>query len=804
MNSELSFGEQLRQHRVRAGLTQESLAERAGLTANAISALERGERRRPYPNTLRALAEALGLSAAERAALFALGAGRAPAQGVSSEHPSQHESGGAGKPPLAPDTLPVTNLPAPISSFVGRASELAELTRLLQTQRLVTLTGAGGSGKTRLALAAASAVASDIPDGVWLVELANLSDPNFVPETVGHALGLSEEAGKSCVATISGFLRSRAALLVLDNCEHLVDACAQLAERLLSACPRLRICATSRELLRVPGELTYLVPTLPVPAPDGAASPAEIARYDAVRLFVDRAATQQPGFQLTAANAEPVVAICRRLDGIPLAIELAAARVRTMPPAQLVERLDNSIRFLTGGSRTVTPRQQTLRGTLDWSYNLLDMAQQRLLRRLSVFIGGWDLETAEVVGATYDAQSEPVAEVLSRLAEQSLVVAEVGGASGRARYRMLEPVRQYALQLLEESGEAQYIRQRHAALYLALAEQIAPELRRAAKAPQLNQLGEEHDNLRAALAWALRNGDLEVAASLCWAIWPFWWIRGYHREGRRWLEQVRAQGALLPARVRSRLLMASMAIVYVQGDVAATQELADRLVVISQELGGDPHAEAYAHAGYGLLAMSRGELDLAITQLELSLPLLERAGEAGMAAQNHTWLGTALLLKGEREEATRRFEQGLAAGQRIGGPVAILIALFNLAQLALAAGDYALAARRLTEGLPICVAMGDQGNLIYFLEGLAVVAAATGDHQRGAQLFAAAERLLERIGQRGHTYYQLDQSLHQRTQAELQTHLGAAAFAAARAAGRAMPFEQVMAEALDVPRRLPS
>jgi predicted ATPase/class 3 adenylate cyclase len=377
------------------------------------------------------------------------------------------------------------NLPVQLTSFIGRKREMAEVKRLLAESRLLTLTGSGGCGKTRLALQVAADLLEEFPEGVWLVELAPLADPGLVPQAVASVLGLREEPGRSLTATLTDALRARSLLLVLDNCEHLLSACAQLVESLLHACPQLRVLASSREGLGIGGEQTYPVPSLSLPDPQRLPALDELQEYEAVRLFAERAGLSQPRFAVTAANAPSVVQVCRRLDGIPLAIELAAARMKALPVEKIAERLDDCFRLLTGGSRTALPRQQTLRALIDWSYNLLSEPERTLLRRVSVFAGGWTLEAAEAVcaGEAECAGAPPgplpgikaweVIDLLTSLVEKSLVMYEEQG--GEARYRLLETVRQYARDRLLETGEAAAVRGRHRDWCLALAERAEPE-----------------------------------------------------------------------------------------------------------------------------------------------------------------------------------------------------------------------------------------------------------------------------------------------------------------------------------------
>ena len=403
---------------------------------------------------------------------------------------------------------PTHNLPLQLTSFVGREREISEVEKLMTDHRLITLTGAGGSGKTRLAVALAAQMADRFEDGVWWVELAPLSDPRLVPQSVASVLRVQEPPGRSLTEAIADDLEDLEILLVLDNCEHLVPACAELANALLHACPGLRIVATSREALGVGGEVAWPVPPLSSPDPGNLPSTGELADIEAVRLFVERARYSVPDFALAAENAPSVGQICSRLDGIPLAIELAAARMGTLSVEQISGRLEHSLGLLSGRDRTAPERQRTLRGALDWSYELLEEEERELFGRLSVFAGGFTLEAAEAVCAGEGVESEHVLDLLSRLVEKSLVVVTERGGEGR--YRLLEKVRQYASEKLEEAGGAERTRERHARYYLALAEEAEPELLGARQEAWLGRLEAEHDNLRAVLQRALESGEADL------------------------------------------------------------------------------------------------------------------------------------------------------------------------------------------------------------------------------------------------------------------------------------------------------
>jgi non-specific serine/threonine protein kinase len=609
---------------------------------------------------------------------------------------------------------------------------------------------------------------------------------------------IGDEPARSPSDILARDLAATELLLVLDNCEHLVEACAELADALLRACPDLKILATSREPLRVVGETSLIVPSLSVPDPGRLPTAGDLAEYEAVRLFVERTQAVDPSFALMEQNASAVADVCRKLDGIPLAIELAAARTRVLTVELISEKLDDPLGLLTAGSRTAAARHRTLRATLQWSHGLLDEQEQELFRRLSVFAGGWDLEAAEAVGAAEPSEAGRVLDLLSGLVEKSLVVAEAE-ARGAVRYGMLEPVRQYAMERLEQGGEAEETRRRHAAFFLALAEEAHPKLREAPQVEWLGRLEKENGNLRAALSWALLANEIVTAARMGFALWVFWWIRSHQNEGRRWMEQILLGRDELPPRLRSRATIGAETMAYGQDDGEAVERYARELMELSGEAGGDSLAEAFAHAGLGLMATARGDFEAAREHLEKDLSLYQEAGEEGLAAQSHVWLGTVLLLQGDHEGARRRFEQGLALGQSMGDRVSICNALFNLAQLALARGDYEEAFRWFAQGIGPSEELGDRGNIAYILEGLGIVAGARGEAERAARLLGASEALRSAIGLRGLTYYRPDRALYERIEAGARSTLEEAAFEAAAQEGRAMSPERAIEYALEEP-----
>ncbi|MDP6514815.1 MAG: protein kinase [SAR202 cluster bacterium] len=494
--------------------------------------------------------------------------------------------------PLSSAASPAThpnNLPSRLTSFIGREQQIKEVRDLLSTARLVTLAGAGGCGKTRLSLQVASMALDEYPDGVWFVELAPVADPILVAQTVATTLGIREEPGQPLIATLSRSLQAKKMLLALDNCEHLVGACAKLVNTLLAACPELQVLATSRESLGVAGENVWRVSPLSAPGPDQAQTTERLMEYESVKLFVERAIAAEPTFTITNQTAPVVAQICQRLEGIPLAIELTAARVRVLSVEQIAERLEDRFRLLTGGARTVLPRQQTLRAAVEWGYDLLSEPEQALFNRLSVFAGGFTLEAVESAWAGEGVEEYEILDLVSSLVDKSLMVV-VDGAGGSARYGLLETLREYGWERLVERGESEETQRRHAACFVALAEEAEPELRGPQQVSWLERLEQEHDNVRAALSWSAESGDGETGLRLGGALWPFWLTRGYLSEGRE-----RLAGALaLPSGLegtatRANALNGLGNMALSQGDYSAAWALYEESLAIRRELREETH-----------------------------------------------------------------------------------------------------------------------------------------------------------------------------------------------------------------------
>jgi predicted ATPase len=563
---------------------------------------------------------------------------------------------------------------------------------------------------------------------------------------------------------------------------------------LIEACPGLTVLATSRAPLAVRGEREYPVPPLALPPTGRAPTEEEVIGSPSGQLFLERALATSPLFAITKGNAGAVAEICRRLAGLPLAIELAAAKTKFLDPPALLSRLDRAL--ATSWARDLPERQRTMRATLDWSHGLLSEPERELFGRLSVFAGGFTLSAAEAVGADADGRigAEDVLELVGSLVEQSLLTAETGG--GGARYGMLEPVRQYALERAEEHGEAEGARRRHAAHFLALAERAAAEIRGPAQVDRLEGLERENGNLRAAMSWAV-SGEAdegpEVAARLGWALWVFWWLRGHQEEGRASMETLLERD--LPVRLRARVVQVANSMAYTQGDFEACGRYSREALELSRR-AGDGLCEAYALCGLGLEAMGLGDFGEATARFEAALPLFVRGGEGGMLPILRVWMGTVLLLEGDRDRAVSAFEEGLSLAREGGDRLGTYNALYNLAQLAAGRGDHELAARMFEEGVALSEEMGDRANLAHFLEGLAAVEGMRGGVLRSATLSGAAERLSREAGAPVYNYYVPAPALRDDAAAGARSALGDAAFEEARGRGREMSFEQAIRYAL--------
>jgi predicted ATPase/DNA-binding CsgD family transcriptional regulator len=740
------------------------------------------------------------------------------------------------KPPGTPEH----NLPAPRSSFVGRERQIGELERELATTRLLTLTGVGGSGKTRLALEVARDLLEAYPDGAWLVALAPLSEEALVPKAVAEALGVHERPQEPLSDTLAEVLADRQLLLVLDNCEHLLEASARLVDAMLDSCPSLRILATSREALGVEGEIRWLVPPLSVPElQQGTPTSEKPEAYESVRLFVERARGRDPSFSLSSQNALAVGEICRMLEGIPLAIELAAARVGTLSVEQISRRLTDSLKLLTDGNRTQLPRQQTLKGTLDWSFELLSEDEKKLFGRLSVFAGGWTLEAAEAVGVGGGIEEDDILDLLSGLVGKSLVVARGRDQIG-VRYRLLEPVRQYAREKLEEGGKSEEVRLRHATFFLTLAEDAEPRLRTPEDVEWLERLEREHDNTRATLSWALEKGEAELALRLGGALGVFWQAHGHWSDGRKWLEGALAKDAQAsvgtPA-VRIKALEALFWLNYDQFDLARMEAAAQEGMELSAEadidgslaaslrmmlacpawIGGDYQrgkklleegltlgrqagdkvkiAQALfqlAGVTYGL-----GERARAIELYEESIVVCREIGYSNRLPDSLLSLGYLRLLKGDYERGATLNEEAVAVCREHGYRSKLHYALDNLGWAALLQGDLERAGTYYEESLVVCKELGDKMIASESLEGMACVSGTQGEAPRAAKLFGAAEGLQETLREAVALQHgPEEEAWREPYRATARALLGEEAWEEALARGRAMGLEEAIEYAL--------
>ena len=692
-----------------------------------------------------------------------------------------------------PAVAPKHNLPQQLTRFIGREKEIAEVRTLLDKTRLLTLTGSGGCGKTRLSLQVAAGLLNSYADGVWSVELAAVTDPHLVPQTVATGLGLKEELSRSLTQILTAHLKSKHLLLLLDNAEHLLAACAQLADAVLTQCARVTMLTTSREALGIAGELTYRVPSLSMPDPKRDGTPESLSKYEAAQLFIERALFRMPQFAVNRENAPALASVCYRLDGIPLAIELAAARVRSMSLEELNQRLDHRFGLLTGGSRTAMPRQQTLRSTIDWSYDLLNDAEQALFRRLSVFAGGWTPEAVQAFCVGDNIDEDAVLDLLTSLVDKSLVVAEERG--GATRFRLLETMRAYARERLRESGEEAEWQNRHLGYFVALAEEAEPQLTGADQEAWLERLETEHENLRSALAWSSAAGGdgaggLRLAGALSW----FWYVRGYLGEGRGWLSgSLAAAHDGLPAAARAKALHGAGVLASEQGDYPAARALHEESLAIRRVLG-DRRGIAASLSNLGVMAQEQSDYAAAQVLRQESLALFRELGDRRGVAALLNNMGVVADEQGDYAAARALHEEALAIRRELGDRLGIAISLNNLGLVAREQGEYAGAHKLHAEALAIRRELGDRRGICASLDGLANVAFALAEPHRAARCWGAAERLREEIG--------APRPLSERARYDSQVAVARAAsnddaaFELAWREGRAMSLEQAIVFAL--------
>jgi predicted ATPase/transcriptional regulator with XRE-family HTH domain len=733
-----AFGARLRSLRERAGLSRETLAERSGLGLTTLAALERGQRRRPHPDTVVRLAAALNLAASDQAALRELlynGAAQSRAHRPVEAAIPTHAS---------------VRLPQPTTPLIGRETDVAEVTAFLDpttsgATRLLTLVGPGGVGKTRLAMAAAAALAEHYADGVIFVELAPLRDSRLVPATIARCLGLQDSGGRSARELLLATVYDRQLLLVLDNFEHVLDATSLLTD-MLAGSPNLRLLVTSRTVLRLRGERRLGVQ--PLSAPSTEASPDAVAAAPAVRLFVERAQAVAPSFVLDVNNAASMAAICRHLDGLPLAIELAAARVGLLGPPALLRRLERRLALLTRGVADLPERQQTLRATLVWSHDLLGSDEQVLFRRLAVFAGGWSLKAAEYVCAGGGLPAEEVLDRLQVLVDNSLIqVQRLDAPTHEPRFGMLETVREFAEELLEASDDGPALRVRHATYCLGLTQEAEPHLTGADQRAWFDRLDQELDNLRAALAWARSAGQVELGLRLAGALAVFFEERGHVREGCEWLEALTRglgeRGFASPLYARALATLGWLKLM--RGDYPDAAALAEQSLACWRQLGQAGNSSVALNT---LAYVARRDRDLARHEslFRASLDVCRAQGDTLGAAAVLSWLSTQKRAEGDLDGAAAMLDESLRLYQASGAVGGIAYVKLHLGALAMVREDHVAAQMLFDESLRLYQSLGDRGDVAYATGALAGLAAQTGQLERARALCSDAVSTFRQLG----------------------------------------------------------
>jgi predicted ATPase/transcriptional regulator with XRE-family HTH domain len=782
----------LRTHRASAGLTQEELAEEAGVSARTISDVERGLRSTVYRDTARRLAKALDLSETERADFEILARRRLPTQrghaaSLALGDIDARILGGAGvMPDGGRDRAGAGRIPVPVTRLIGRERELILVVAALKDpeRRLITLTGPGGIGKSRLAIEAAALTRPEFDDGVYFVSLAPERDPARVPAAIVRALGITR-APEPILDAIVERLADRGTLLVLDTFEPVLDA-APVIGHLLARCAGLKVLATSRESLRLRGEHEFPVPTLAVPASDRI-SPDGLSWYPGTVLFVERAKAVKPDLVIDAETATLIAEVTRRLEGLPLAIELAAARMRHLPLPALRDHLEDRLEVLTGGPRDLPLRQRTMRDTVGWSYDLLEDHERSIFRHLAVFAGGATLDAARVVGAP-DTPPEDVFSRINALVDKSLVFLREARMP-EPRYDLLDVIRDVAGERLVEHGESDEAVRRHTAHFLALAEQAEVEFGKAGQEIWFQRLDDEHDNLRVVLRRAVADRDADLALRIAGALWQFWRSHGDYAEGREWLRAALAIEPTASPPIRAKALWGAAGLAYHHGDRADTARLGAELLRLAREIGMPVHLRN-ALTIRGVVAMNEGRFAEAVEPFREALALIRPGGPSWLLGTSHLNLGSALLQSGDTTGARLQFEQALRTYRGLGDDSFSARATLQLGYVALAAGDRRAAAKLFRASLERLGGLGDRWGLAEAFEGFSALAAAEGDPQRAAQLFGAAESLREVFGART---LPADRATIDRYLRPARESIGEHAWRDAARAGRRMRLEEAAA-----------
>lgn len=687
------------------------------------------------------------------------------------------------------------NLPEPQDTFIGRNREIPEISALLKATRFLSLIGSGGVGKTRLALEVARRHTASFSGDIWFVDLATVTGASSVPGAVTATLHIPEAPGRNAVDQLITALQHSTILLILDNCEHLIDAVASLASTLLEACPEVRVLATSREPLRVSGEVTYRVPSLSVPQATAHVTSDLAEQPESVQLFVSRASRHDREFRLTDGNSAAIADICRTLDGIPLAIELAAARVSSSSLDQISSRIGEALHLLTDGDRIAPARHQTLRGALDWSFNLLSGLEQDLFRTLAVFAGGWTLDAAEAVW-NKDQQSASVLDILAALVDRSLVVLEANRLG--LRYRMLEPVRQYATERLVDHGKMEEARARHARFVAAFVTAGEPGLRGQSQGEWIGRFEAEHDNLRAALSWSLQH-EPETALQIAAGSGRFWYVRSYGVEGRRMLHAALDAAPFAPPHTRARALSHAGILADEAGDHDEAASYLETALEIFRE-AGDDHGMATALNSLGAVAArSRGDFESARRFFEQSLELRRKLHDEAAANLVMSNLAAIALSMGDLDGAESLLNETIPYDRATGNEWSLAISMLHLGRILWERGDYLRAGDAFVEGSELSMRTGDQGAAAEGVEGIAGVAGATGMGELAATLFGAAEGLRDQISL---PIPDPDLPFHNRMISIARASVSPAAFELAWSKGRTLSLEAALAMAAETVRQI--
>lgn len=729
-----------------------------------------------------------------------------------------------------------TNLPSPPAALIGRDKELKTVRELLLSDdlRLVTLTGPGGTGKTRLGLEIAAALTDRFPGGVFLVSLASTADPSLVLPSIASTLGVVEGKNRSIIESIKEHLRDKPALLLLDNFEQVIDAASHVAE-LLSECPKVKILATSRAPLRIRGEHEFPVKPLTLPDLDKLPELEALVGYPAVALFVLRAKEVRPEFSLTTKNARIVAEICARLDGLPLALELAAARIRILTVGAMLTRLENRLQLLTTGTRDMPTRHRTLRDTISWSYNLLDEQDKKLFRRLSVFAGHFSLQTAEAVGNLPSDLPEDILDGLTRLVERSLLVHEY--IAEESRFRMLETIREFAFELLGASNESQLVTEYYADFFVSLLEKTEQELKGPGQAEMLGRLDREHDNLRGVLRWSIENKDADRTLRCVSVLWRFWYFRGYLTEGRTWLANALAITESARTTLRAKTLYGAGALAASQYDLASAQALLNESVALSRELGdketmafslnslgivirdqgnfvegnrlheesialfqeiGNKWGTALALNNRGVSARNQGDYEKANAFHQQSMQLFTEIGDKRYVARQLINLGIIRERKAEYDAARELLDQALRLSRELGEKIGTTESLALLGTVARKQGDYVAARKLIAESLAKYRELGDREGIASCFDEFAGCASAEGQLERTALFLGIADGLREAVSSHVPPAYQTDR---ERDITLVRSALGKEVFLAEWGKGRTMNLEEAIGYVIDAFRR---